>query len=1127
MSYLGTFIYKPRWFVHVVESHRRFATEFALAILVLLIVVPLPSNVVVERADGAGVPQLASSEDIARITVGIDNASTGLTLIAPYNQKKVYLVDYEGETVHTWVSTRATSGTVKLLPDGTLLRGRAGAMGQGDGVQILDWDGTVLWDYTPPSPYQFHHDIEPMPNGNFLLNAVVSYTSTELINMGKDPNITPMHPLVEPIFEVKPNGTNDGDIVWVWNPVDHIIQDYDASKPNYGVVSDHPELIDLNYPRDNPLEWQHSNAVAYNAELDQVMITDRNFGEFWVIDHNTTTAVAARHTGGAQGKGGDLLYRWGNPRTYGAGDVDDQLLGGPHDAHWVAPGLPGAGNIIVFNNGVQMAVNNSEERYSSVEELVPPVNATGGYPLDPGASYGPAASKWRYNASPPQDFFAWSMGGVERLPNGNTLVCGGSTGYNFEVEPSGDVVWRYRSSQIFRVSRYYPPYLDKVPYIEATEDVVRKVDISAFLSDLDTDVKDLLIDVDSPYINVSGHELILLYPDGVTTDVINVTVGDGIFQVGRDVHVDIIPVNDPPVLVYVPEINATEDVPYDLPLAQLVMDPDDPIDELTFTVDSAYVTVLEGTLRFLYPNGVLSDVVHLTVSDGFFEDSTEISIRVTPVNDPPSVDPIMDQSGTEDVPWTINLWSHVEDVDDTLGNISVASDSPYVSISGMKVTFLYPDGITFDQVHLEVNDGKDSTVITVNVTIEPVNDPPWFDTVPPVTVTEDEPFALDLGPAIHDIDTPTDDLVLRVDSPYIEIEGQTLSILYPDGIGHDEVVVEVTDGELRSTVTLMITVEPVDDPPVINDLATVTVTEDEPLRLDLGPELYDIDTPLQDLTLHVDSPYIEVDGQTLILLYVDDLGTDEVVIEVSDGELMSLTTISVIVLPVNDPPWWSALPEVTATEDTDGELDLAPFLNDDDTAPEDLVVEVDSSYGSMDGHTFRFRYPNGILSEQVTLTLSDGEFQAVLRTVITVIPVNDAPELLEVTVDPATGRAGKPIRFTVVFRDVDMGSGDPVVLVVIDDIAYKCSRAGTDDVPYSEGVVFFLETKLTPGTHTFQFETDDGGGGAAATEAQQVVVKGSDGDNAWLDPLAVLAVSIALCIVVLVAWLLVSKRRLG
>src|SRR5207245_6277174 len=97
-------------------------------------------------------------------------------------------------------------------------------------------------------------------------------------------------------------------------------------------------------------DWTHINAVAYNADLDQIMLTVRAFSEFWIIDHSTTSAEAKGHTGGRGGKGGDLLYRWGNPQAYRAGRMEDQRLFAQHDAHWIPRGRLGEGHVMVFNN---------------------------------------------------------------------------------------------------------------------------------------------------------------------------------------------------------------------------------------------------------------------------------------------------------------------------------------------------------------------------------------------------------------------------------------------------------------------------------------------------------------------------------------------------------------------------------------------------------------------------------------------------------------------------------------------------------------------------------------------------------------------------------------------------------
>jgi hypothetical protein len=183
----------------------------------------------------------------------------------------------------------------------------------------------------------------------------------------------------------------------------------------------------------------HSNAVSYNAEFDQVMLSVLEFSEIWIIDHSTTTAEAAGHSGGRQGKGGDLLYRWGNPRAYRAGTTKDQRLFGQHNAHWIPKGLPGEGHVLVFNNGRRRIGG----AYSSVDELVLPVDADGRYAHKPGEAFGPDQPIWSYAAPKRADFYAEFISGAHRLPNGNTFICSGPNGTIFEVTPEKDVVWKY------------------------------------------------------------------------------------------------------------------------------------------------------------------------------------------------------------------------------------------------------------------------------------------------------------------------------------------------------------------------------------------------------------------------------------------------------------------------------------------------------------------------------------------------------------------------------------------------------------------------------------------------------------------------------------------------------------
>jgi hypothetical protein len=187
------------------------------------------------------------------------------------------------------------------------------------------------------------------------------------------------------------------------------------------------------------LDWSHANAVAYNSELDQIMLSARSFNEIWIIDHSTTSAEAAGRTGGRSSKGGDLLYRWGNPRAYHAGTREDQRLFYQHDAHWIPPGRPGTGHVLVFNNGLGRPGGD----YSSVDEIVLPVDDQGHYSRESGAAYGPKGPVWRYTAPIKADFSMGFMSGAQRLPDGNTLICDSESGTVFEVTPRKEVVWTY------------------------------------------------------------------------------------------------------------------------------------------------------------------------------------------------------------------------------------------------------------------------------------------------------------------------------------------------------------------------------------------------------------------------------------------------------------------------------------------------------------------------------------------------------------------------------------------------------------------------------------------------------------------------------------------------------------
>ena len=387
-------------------------------------------------------------------TVGLlinePEAMPGYALIAGRFNNDVHLIDHLGRVAHSWQGENRISHA-RLLDNGNLLVELV--IDEGNSILEVDPDGNIVWQYIPagiPHPIP-HHDFLKMPNGNVLMLMGNNKTREEAIAAGANPDVVPSEGMRHDyLIEVRPTGTDGGEIVWEWSSWDYLVQDLDASKDNYGVIAEHPELIDLNFlvespvinPRINTWRWLHTNAIDYNPALDQIMLSPRNHNELWIIDRSATAEEAPTRKGGNGRKGGALLYRWGNPRAYGHGTVADRRLFLPHHAQWIAPELPGAGNLLVFNNG--WAHEEDQIRnYSSIEEIVPPVDVARVYRREPGAAYPPIEPVWTYTAETPTDFYSRIMGCVQRLPNGNTLICDSTSGNLFQVTLDGKTVWQY------------------------------------------------------------------------------------------------------------------------------------------------------------------------------------------------------------------------------------------------------------------------------------------------------------------------------------------------------------------------------------------------------------------------------------------------------------------------------------------------------------------------------------------------------------------------------------------------------------------------------------------------------------------------------------------------------------
>ena len=381
---------------------------------------------------------------LAQQTVGLfsnqPSSYNGYTLFNSFGSTNTYLIDNCGTKVYEWNSNFKPAASVYLLENGNLLRTNQfqnttfSFGGTGGGIEILDPNSNVIWSYDVDSDSTLaHHDLEVLPNGNILILAIELISAQEADTCG---SLVSIDRYSEMIIEVNPSTSQ---IVWEWHAWDHLIQDTDSNLLCYGTISEHPKRININYAYDGTdPDWLHANSIDYNADLDQIIINIPTFNELWIIDHSTTTAEAADSVGGFSGKGGDILYRWGNPQAYNRGDSLDLVFEFQHDAHWIPSGLPDQGKIMIFNNGNQRG-------YSSIDIIEPPLdtNNSNNYILTNNSTpYGPLNLYWSYSDS--INFYSPFISGAQQLENGNILICSGAQGSIFEIEYQTDsVVWDY------------------------------------------------------------------------------------------------------------------------------------------------------------------------------------------------------------------------------------------------------------------------------------------------------------------------------------------------------------------------------------------------------------------------------------------------------------------------------------------------------------------------------------------------------------------------------------------------------------------------------------------------------------------------------------------------------------
>ncbi len=376
----------------------------------------------------------------------------GYTLIAG---GKPRLVDMNGNLVKEWEG--ANGFPAKMLPGGQLLTTGERWKGYIDDaitVKQLDWDNTIVWEFgkyaqvdtdtgNPAAGKMWisaqHHDVQHAGNPVYYVPGHAYKMSGKTLILGHKWHVNKdvsKHLLMDDtVYEVDENGK----VIWEWIASDHV-KEYGLTKPMMKAIKNWEPKAGS---EKNGFDWWHQNCASYlgpnkwydkgdtRFHPDNIILGSREANILCIISHKT----------------GKVVWRLGPDYTQGDEAGIGQILG-PHHTHMIPDGLPGGGDVMVYDNGGQAG-------YGEPNSQAPNGLATIHRFYSRVLEIDPVTKKivWEYSIKShkkPWKLFGYKdfspfISSAQRLPNGNTLICEGSNGRFIEVTREGEIIWEYIS----------------------------------------------------------------------------------------------------------------------------------------------------------------------------------------------------------------------------------------------------------------------------------------------------------------------------------------------------------------------------------------------------------------------------------------------------------------------------------------------------------------------------------------------------------------------------------------------------------------------------------------------------------------------------------------------------------
>jgi hypothetical protein len=399
-----------------------------------------------------------------------DLAWNGYTVLSPLASNAALVIDMNGNIVKRWDGyVNSAGGPVRVLPGGGVMAAAGARPPHQESLELVqrDFDGNVVWRFDRNEQIETrdgktvwsarqHHDWqrEDFPAGYYSPEAMPGEGSRTLIlthTSHMNPNVADVMLEDDRLIEV----SWDGKIVWEWRASDHIDE--------LGFAADARDVIrravGFNKARGS-LDWLHVNSATYLGPNQWFDGGDARFAPNHVIISSRQASLLA-----IIGRDGKIVWQLG-PDFRKSEELRKigQIIG-QHHAHFIPKGLPGAGNVLVFDNG-------GASGYGFDTPIAPDGTGALARATSRVLEINPVTLEmvWSYAAA---GFFSTNISGAQRLPNGNTLITAGAPGRMFEVTSEGDIVWEYMypvfnpRNAVYRAYRL--PY-EWIPQLERPEE---------------------------------------------------------------------------------------------------------------------------------------------------------------------------------------------------------------------------------------------------------------------------------------------------------------------------------------------------------------------------------------------------------------------------------------------------------------------------------------------------------------------------------------------------------------------------------------------------------------------------------------------------------------------------------